>query len=132
MSILLSLLGLGSIGGAIWFFGPTAILAWLKHASFWQIVAIALAAFALLQHFQLAGEKRHSQKLEKQLHAATETLDRLSKESAEKQKQTERVITKYVSVDAPDADRRARKVENAPLSGQCHGVTPSEVLQADL
>ena len=41
--------------------------AWLCHRSFWQLACMGLAAFALVQHFQLAGERRHSAKLQAQL-----------------------------------------------------------------
>ena len=108
----------------------TAVITWLKHASFWQIVSIGLACFALVQHFQLAGERRHSHKVELQLRKATETLDRLSKESAAKQKQVTKTITRYVTVDKPKAEREAERIDRAALPGQCK--TPGEVLQADI
>jgi hypothetical protein len=41
------------LGGAL-----SKLWAWLSHRSFWQIVCMALAAFALVQHFQLA-DARH-------------------------------------------------------------------------
>jgi hypothetical protein len=45
----------------------SAVWRFLKGASAWQLIAMGLAVFALVQHFQLAGERRHSAKLERQI-----------------------------------------------------------------
>ena len=57
---------------------PLFVLAWLKSIgssvlgflaklNAWQILCVGLGLFALVQHFSLAGERRHSAKLQKQL-----------------------------------------------------------------
>jgi hypothetical protein len=45
----------------------SAVWRFLKGASAWQLLALGLAVFALVQHFQLAGERRHSAKLQAQI-----------------------------------------------------------------
>jgi hypothetical protein len=67
------------VGGRIW--------TWLSHRSFWQLVCMALAGFALLQHFQLAGERRHSAKVEAQALKCAQgrEADRKSHETAQVQ-----------------------------------------------
>jgi hypothetical protein len=63
--------------------------AWLCHRSFWQLACMGLAAFALVQHFQLAGERRHSSKLQAQLtkEHAGRLADRSAYESAQREAQ---------------------------------------------
>lgn len=45
----------------------TRVITWLSGLKFWQSVALGLALFAGLQTVRLAGEKRHSAKVEAQL-----------------------------------------------------------------
>lgn len=104
------------------------IWSWLSHASFWQLVAIGLALFGLWQTIQVRAERRHSAKVEARLHVALDTLDRLAKESKAKQDQLDKVIRDRSKRD--DAERRAKKVEEAPLLGGCR--TSPEVMGADL
>lgn len=47
--------------------GAKRVLAWLSRRSFWQLVCIGLVVLIVVQRFELAGEKRHSAKVEVQL-----------------------------------------------------------------
>jgi hypothetical protein len=100
----------------------SAVWRFLKGASAWQLIAMGLAAFALVQHFQLAGERRHSAKVEAQLAKTTAELQRISSAQNMQHKTTQRTV--YVArTIARKADEQAKKVETAPLPGNC--VTPS-------
>lgn len=61
----------------------TSVITWLSHRSFWQIVALALSAILVLQHFALKAEQRHSAKVERQLGKATAELTRVDREARE-------------------------------------------------
>lgn len=106
------------VGSRIW--------GWLRGASFWQIACVCVCIFAGVQHFQLADARHDRDAYRKQRDEYRSTLDQLAKESADRQKQTEKVIADLVK----RGNREAERVENAPLPGLCK--TPSEVLQADL
>lgn len=109
---------LALVGSRIW--------SWLRGASFWQLCSIALLCFALFQTAMLADARHDRDAYRKQRDGYRATLDRLAKESADRQKQTEKVIADLVK----RGNREAERVENAPLPGLCR--TPSEVLQADI
>ena len=96
----------------------------------WKYGAGFLAFVCIMLGIALAVEKRHSSKLEDRNAKLSAIVSDYNAKSKETQKQTERVITRYIRVDAPEADKRAREVERAPLPGECK--TPSAVLQADL
>jgi hypothetical protein len=106
-----------------------AIWTWICHRSFWQLAFGAVAIFALIQHFTIAGERRHSAKVEAQLKVATDQLKSLSTAKNEQKVETVKRI-EAVKERVRHADDRAKVIEQAPLPGQCK--TPSEVLQADL
>jgi hypothetical protein len=61
----------------------TGVITWLSHRSFCQLVALALSAILVLQHFALKAEQRHSQKVEQQLGKATAELTRVDREARE-------------------------------------------------
>jgi hypothetical protein len=100
----------------------SAVWRFLKGASAWQLIALGLAAFALVQHFQLAGERRHSAKVEAQLAKATVQLQRISSVKNVQKRETANRI-EHTRVIIKQADERAKVVETAPLPGNC--VTPS-------
>jgi hypothetical protein len=83
---------------------------------------MGLAAFALVQHFQLAGERRHSAKVEAQLAKTTAELQRVSSAKNTQAKVTKRTVGQ-AKVIARKADEQATKIETAPLPGNCE--TPS-------
>ena len=56
--------------------------------------------------------------------------ERLAEQSKRKIEQTARTVERIVYRDLPEADRRARVIETAPLPGNCE--TPRAVLEADL
>jgi hypothetical protein len=107
----------------------SAVWRFLKGASAWQLIAMGLAVFALVQHFQLAGERRHSAKVEAQLAKTTAELQRISSAKDEQAKVTTRTVER-AKVIYRKADEQATKVEQAPLPGQCR--TPPQVMGAGL
>lgn len=103
--------------------------AWLGSLNIWQLACIGLALFAGVQTLRVSAEQRHSAKVEAQLSKAVEKLNAISSKRDEQKRETGERI-KVVTRTIHDAERRAEKVENAPLPGNCK--TPSEVLQADI
>jgi hypothetical protein len=90
-----------AFGGILKRVGAAAIT-WLSHRSFWQLVSMVLAGFALLQHFQLAGERRHSAKVEGQALKCAQgrEADRKSYENAQAQAKAKNEATiKRVEVE---------------------------------
>jgi hypothetical protein len=107
-------------------------LSFLGSLNVWQILLIVALLFGGIQTLRLKAEHRHSAKVEQQLSKAVGELNRIT--SA---KDTQRTVTKTNIVTVTklvhDADGRAKKVEAQPIPPtQCHGVTPSGVLQADV
>jgi hypothetical protein len=101
----------------------------VSHASFAQLIAVALAIFALVQHFELAGAHRAIAKRDGQIVKLTGELQRISTAKNDQATVTgERIVT--VTRIVHDAEGRAKVVESAPLSGGCK--TPVQVLGADL
>lgn len=115
------------IGGAKSLFG--SVVGWLSRLSFAQVALLVLALFAGLQTIRVSAEKRHSAKLQTQIEKVSAELKRISAAKNE-----QKIITRDRIViaerKAKDADGVAKKIEAAPLPGQCR--SPSEVLQADL
>jgi hypothetical protein len=107
-----------------------SVFAWLKSLSFWQLVSLALAAFALLQHFQLADARHDRDGFQRQLVKCSDRQKVLEQESKQKQSQVQQKITQYRTVTVPKIERQVELVERAPLLGNC--ATPKEVLQADI
>jgi len=96
----------------------SAVWRFLKGASAWQLIALGLAVFALVQHFQLAGERRHSAKVEAQLAKVTVQLQRISSVKNVQKRETVNRI-EHTRVIIKQADERAKVVEQAPLPGNC-------------
>jgi hypothetical protein len=111
-------------GGAL-----KSVVAWLSHRSFWQLVCMALALLLIVQTIRVHAEQRHSRKVESQLSKATAELQRISSN-----KNTQQIVTrekiKVVLQKQVEAGERARKIEQAPLPGNCR--SPKQVLDADI
>ena len=103
--------------------------AWLASLSFWQVIALGLALFAGIQTMRVWAEQRHSAKVEAQLAKAVQQLRDISTRRNEQKAETNKRII-VVREKIRHADDEARKIEQAPLPGQCR--TPDAVLQADL
>ena len=100
----------GNALGAVWRF--------LKHASFWQIVAIALAGLAIVQHFSLVGERRHSAKLQSQVEGLSVQLQRISSAQNEQKDRTANHVEKVVKGD-PVVRTIVRNIQQAPNPPDC-------------
>jgi cob(I)alamin adenosyltransferase len=98
----------------------SALWKWLFGGSLFLCIILSIA---------LQIEKRHSHKLANRVTELTAELKRISAVKNEQKIITQEKI-KVVTRTIHEAEKRAEKVEQAPLPGQCK--TPSEVLQADL
>ena len=95
---------------ALKLFGSRA-LSFLGRLNVWQLLCIGLALFATLQHFQLAGERRHSAKLEAQLAKINE--------AGKAQKRTsERTVEQVVKGD-PQTKVIVKTIREAPNPEGC-------------
>ena len=107
----------------------TAVITWLSHRSFWQVVSLILAIILIVQTLRLGSEQRHASKLQAQVVKLSNELTRISSVKNEQKIITrDRIVTVNRGLQA--ADERARKVEQAPPAPNCK--TKPEVLQADL
>lgn len=102
---------------------------WLSHRSFWQLVSMALAGFALVQHFEIAHARKDAAAYLKQRDGYKSQFDGISTKRNDQQTVTRDTI-KVVTKTIHDADQRAQIVEKAPAAPDCK--TKPEVLQADL
>jgi hypothetical protein len=107
----------------------SAVIDWLSRRSLAEIACIALAIACLVLVVANRAEKRHSEKLQRQVVSLSAELKRIS-DARKTQKFTTqekiRVATKIIH----DADSRAKVVEQAPPAVDCH--TKPEVMGADL
>jgi hypothetical protein len=105
---------------------------WLTHASFWQLVSLGLAGLSLMLFFQREDARHDARSWQKQYTQIHTQLEAISSKR-DTQKQTTAENVKVVTRVIHDADGRAKVVEQAPIPPtDCHGVTPSGVLQADV
>ena len=117
----LILLALKRLGGAVW--------GWLSSLTLWQLVSLGLAIILIIQHFQLLDARHDRDAWRKQYNAEHAKLQAISsKRNEQKAETTERI--KVVLQKQRSADSEARKIEQAPLPGQCR--TPQQVLDADI
>jgi hypothetical protein len=109
---------------------------WLSHATFLQVVGVALGILLLIDHAALLISHRHAAHLEKQLGSALKARDdykhQLDSISTKRdvQRQVTRDTIKVVTKTVHDADERAKVVEQAPVAPD--RKTKPSVLQADL
>ena len=106
--------------------------AWLSRRSLAELAAMALAILFVVQHFALVDARHDAAAYEKRYLGVKNELERVSSAKNEQQIVTRdnvKVVTRVIH----DADGRAKVVEQAPIPPtDCHGVTPSGVLQADV
>lgn len=113
--------------------GALGLFRWLRTLSVWQLGCLVLSIFVLVQHFNLTGERRHSAKVElnaaKAKKADKAIIDRmtaevvsLAQQSAAKQAQT-RIIVKRGADHIVVVEKDAKRVETAPLAGNCKSST---------
>lgn len=88
-------------------------------------VAIVIAVLVMLWK----GEQRHSAKLQGQVVKLSSELQRISTKRNEQKEVTTQTIEKVV-VEYREAEKRAERIEAAPLPGNC--ATPREIMGADL
>jgi hypothetical protein len=103
----------------------------IAHLKFWQLVCIGLCAILVLQRFQLADARHDRDAWHRQYDTVHAQLEAISSKRNEQKVETQERI-KVVTRTIHDADGKAREVETQPLPEQCHGVTPSGVLHADV
>lgn len=103
----------------------TALLANLR-ALKWIIGGFLVVSLVLAWQI----EKRGHAKAKTRIVELTVKLDELAKRSAESQKQTGQIITRYRTEVLPRVEREVRRVETAPLGKNCE--TPAEIMGADL
>jgi hypothetical protein len=80
--------------------------------AFWQLVSMALAVFALIQHFQLADARHDRDSYHKQRDAAQAELKAISTKRNEQKITSNRIV--IAQRKAKDADGVAKKIEAAP------------------
>jgi hypothetical protein len=102
---------------------------WLCHRSFWQLVSMGLAVFALVQHFQLADARHDADNYRRQRDGYKATLDGISARKNEQKTTTGKNIV-IATRKAKEADGVAKKIEAAPIVPGCR--TPPEITSADL
>jgi hypothetical protein len=100
-----------------------------KSLSLWQIICLGLAGFAIVQHFELAHERKNSAAWQKRYTAAQTQLTRISDA-----RNNQKVITvdriKIVHQKLSAANDKALVIEQAPPAKDCR--TKPEVMGADL
>jgi hypothetical protein len=112
------------------------VLGWLKHATFLQVLCVALLALAAAEFIGWQAEKQHSAKVEAQLAKAISTAETYKRElyAISNKRNEQQVVTRDRIVEVTrtikSADERAKVVETAPPPGECR--TAKEVLDADV
>lgn len=99
------------------------IIALLALALCWQTVRIEGFKVGPLGFDGLEAKAARAKEYKRQ-------LDDLAEQSKRKIEETGKTVDRVIYRDLPDADRRARRVETAPLEGNCK--SPKAVLEADL
>jgi hypothetical protein len=92
-------------------------------------LSLGLAALCLVLGALWQYERAHSAKVEKRAELYRSELKRISTTQNKQRETTTRTIER-VRVVERDADKRASRVENAPVTGQC--ATPNAIMGADL
>lgn len=108
---------------------PFAIPAAMKAVP-WKLVGVCAAAFAILALF--AHDRimvAQNGKLKAQLHAAAEELHRIS-DARNKQGKATKINLGKVKDRIEQAEPKARRIEAAPLPGNC--ATPKEIRELDI
>jgi hypothetical protein len=103
----------------------------LTHATFWQLAALGLGIWMIVVQFQIADARHDRDAWHRQYDTVHAQLEAISSKRNEQKVETQERI-KVVTRTIHDADGKAKEVEAQPLPEQCHGVTPSGVLHADV
>lgn len=106
--------------------------AWLVYKRLAPLIGLALIPVLILlavTKIGLASEKRHSAKLEKRNAELSQVIVELSTKRNEQKAETGKRI-EVVKQEIRHADDKAKKIEQAPLPGNCK--SPTEVLDADI
>jgi hypothetical protein len=99
----------------------------LKH---WKLVGLGLLCLALaVQTIRLGAANNRADRIQIHLNEARAELKRISNAKNEQAKRTEGNI-EQAERGNKEADDRARKIEEAPLPGNCK--TPPEIIGADI
>jgi hypothetical protein len=123
-------------GGPALLFALKWVLGWLKHATFLQVLCVALFALVAAEFIGWQAEKQHSAKLGTQLAKAISTGEAYKRElyAISNKRNEQQVVTRDRIVEVTrtikSADERAKVVETAPPPGECK--TSQAVLGADL
>jgi hypothetical protein len=112
------------------------VLGWLKHATFLQVLCVALLVLTAAEFIGWQAEKQHSAKLGTQLTEAIAARDNYKRQldGISTKRNEQQVVTRDRIVEVTraikSADERAKVVETAPPPGECK--TSQAVLGADL
>lgn len=98
-------------------------------SALWKYSCAGLAFVALLLGLALAMERRASAKKDAQIVKLTAELTRISTERNKQRETTGRTIAE-TRVIHRDTERRAERVERAPVAPNC--ATPDAILESDL
>lgn len=96
---------------------------------FWKYGCAGLLVVSLLLGLALAMERRASAKKDARIVKLTAELTRISTERNEQRETTKRTIAE-TRVIYRDTERRAERVERAPVAPNC--ATPDAILESDL
>jgi hypothetical protein len=100
----------GNALGAVWRF--------LKHASFWQLIALALAGLCIILWFQLNDARSDAARWEKQAAGFKAQLDSISTKRNVQHDVTERTVEKVVKGD-PVVQKIVQVIHDAPNPPDC-------------
>lgn len=106
-------------------------MSWLLLArSHWKLIGMGLLCLAIAVLLVINGQLRNKvERRDIRINELVGELKRISEEKNEQAKRTEGNI-KEAERGNKEADERARKIEEAPLPGNC--ATPREILEGDL
>jgi hypothetical protein len=110
-------------------YGIAVVWTWLSHRTFWQLVCIALAVFAIVEHFELVHERKNSAAWQKRYTAEHAEMLKLSSAKNEQKAVTVDRI-KIVHQKMSAANDKALVIEQAPPAKDCR--TKPEIMGADL
>jgi hypothetical protein len=102
----------------------------LCHRSFWQLTTMAAVALFMVQHFELAHERKNAAAYQAQAVNYKRQIETLQAQSKVQQVEVAKTVDHYITVEKPVVRTIVQKIESAPLPGNCG--TPKEVRDADV
>jgi hypothetical protein len=102
-----------------------AVWGWLSHASFWQLVSIALLILCAILMFQRNDARSDAARWEKQFRAVKAQLDAISSKRNLQHEVTERAVEKVVRGD-PVVRTVVKTIHDAPNPPDCKTPALSE------